>query len=182
MNIAKYTTVGLLLMGMVTFNSCTKEVVGPKGEQGVQGNQGEKGEKGDKGEKGNDGNANVVGTNSIAINSSNWTYNSTAKTYTVGIAVNGITQDVVNKGLVQVFRVYSDGNVPLPEIMQGHATSFLYTTGSVKLSWNKVDGTTPVAPINGVYRIVIISPSNLAENPNVNWKNYEEVKNALNLE
>lgn len=163
---------GIFFIGMTMLTGCTKEVVGPKGEQGVQGEQGPKGDK---------GNANVIGTNTITINSNDWTYNSSNREYTVGLNTPGITQDIVNNGLVQVFRVYSDVNVSLPEIIIGHVTEFGFSNGLVKLYRKKVDGSTPTEPSSGKYRVVIISASGLAAHPDLDYTNYKEVKEAFNL-
>jgi hypothetical protein len=43
------------------------------------------------------------------------------------------------------------------------------------------DGTTATNPGSGVFRVVIITSSNLTAHPNVDWNDYEQVKQALSL-
>jgi hypothetical protein len=44
-----------------------------------------------------------------------------------------------------------------------------------------VDGTTPANPGSMTFRVVIISASQIAANPNVNWKDFKQVQNVLDL-
>ena len=139
---------------------------------------GETGPAGPAGPAGTNGNANVIGTNSVNISS--WTWN--APFYNATISANGITQDIVDRGMIEVFRSYgADGWTNLPDILGINSTTFTYKVGEVKLWNSNSDFTHPSYPAHATYRFVIISASNRIAHPNTNWKNYSEVKKALNL-
>lgn len=141
---------------MLTFNACVK---------------------GDQGPSGNDGNANVIGTNSIDVV---WTLDGSY--FTSIITVPAITPDIVDYGLVQVFILYGNEWWSLPDNNGINSTIFGFSDGYVSLINSNSDGSTPAYPSHSTFRIVVISASKKAANPNVNWDNYKEVKIALNLE
>jgi len=161
---------GMLFIGLTTLVGCKKEIgpEGPKGEQGVQAEQGQNGD---------DGNANVIGTNEVTI--SNWSQSGSA--WFADITAQGITQDVVNTGLVQVFIQYGSEWWALPDQSGSNVTSFGYSVGNISLMNQNTDGTTATNPGSGVFRVVIITSSNLTAHPNVDWNDYEQEKQALSL-
>lgn len=157
MKTMKILTVGLLFMGMMTLTACFKEgPTGPKGE---------------------DGNANVIGTNEVTI--SNWTQSGSF--WSAGISVPSITQKIVNTGTVQVFAKYGSEWWALPDLNGNNMTYFGYDEGHITLMNSNTDNSTPSHPGSKIFRIVVISSSNLTANPGVDWTDYEQVKKALEL-
>ena len=157
MKAIKFFTIGLLFMGMTVLTGCAKD--------------------GEKGEKGADGNANVIGTNEVVI--SNWTQS--GNYWTAGITVNGITQDIVKTGVVQVFTKYGDSWWALPDINGNNMTYFGYEVGHITLLNSNTDNSTPSHPGSPTFRVVFISSSNIAANPGVDWKDFKQVQEVLDL-
>lgn len=164
MKTMKLFLASLLIMGAIT--SC-KKVEGPKGD------------KGDTGAMGAQGNANVISSSEGTITASNWTQSGTQWYCTMNLLA--ITQNIVDKGLVQVFVKYGNEWWALPDQNGINQTSFGFAVGTVTLMNQNVNGTTPANPGNMTTRVVVISPSQLSENPNTDWTDYQQVKQALNL-
>jgi hypothetical protein len=154
----------VISLAILLVSGCAKDTgVGPRGPQGPQGPA---------------GNANVVGTNSVTVN---WTYDSGMNAYTSQINAGDITQDIVNIGSVQVFIQYGTEWWVLPDIIGVNSTTFGYGVGYVSLINSNSDDSTPAYPTHSTFRVVIISANARIENPDVNWQNYREVKEALHL-
>jgi hypothetical protein len=153
----KFFTIGLLFLSLMTLTACFKE--GPKGADGA------------------DGNANVIGTNEVVI--SNWTQ--TGSVWSAGISVPSITQDIVNTGVVQVFVKYGSQWWALPDINGNNMTYFGYEVGHISLLNSNTDNSTPSHPGSPTFRVVAISSSNIAANPGVDWKDFKQVKEVLEL-
>jgi len=149
---------------------CKKGDVGPAGPAGANGTNGT---------NGIDGNANVIGTISTIVTSSMWALSSPF--YLADISAVGVTQDIVDRGLVSVFRKYSNGWSPLPDMNVNNTTTFNFELGMIHLFNFNVDGSSPTNPGDQEFRVVIVSSSRLAQYPNVDWKDYEQVKVALGL-
>lgn len=163
--------IAVLLIAVVTaFGSCKK---GDKGDTGPSGTSGT------NGTNGTNGNANVIGTNTVTTSASSWTWGSPF--YTTVITAAGITQDIVDKGIVEVFIQYGIGWSNLPDINGKNSTTFVFSLGQVKLYNSNSDLTQPVNPGAQVFRLVIISASNRLAHQHTNWSNYNEVKQVLNL-
>lgn len=96
-------------------------------EKGDTGPAGPAGQNGANGTNGTNGNSNVIGTKSVSI--SNWTLNGVV--YKADISATGITQDIVDRGLVSVFRKYADGQSPLPDINGPNVTNFDFELGVI---------------------------------------------------
>lgn len=152
----------LLSVIIIIFTSCQKE--GPPGKDGK------------------DGNANVVST---SFTSSSWTYSEPS--WVISINWLSITPDIINGGAVLVY--LKDGNdykqLPLtfystPE----YSTTIEVTTrvSGLSLYWTDSDLIQPLNPGLQTFKIVLIAPSALMRNPNVDYLNYEEVKSTFNLE
>ncbi len=149
------------------FTSCKKGDTGPVGPSGQNGTNGT---------NVTNGNANVVGTNSVII--SNWALNSVV--YNADITTVGITQDIVDRGLVSVLRKYVDGWSPLPDISGLNVTNFDFELGIIHLYNFNSDGSTLSYPRSIEYSVVIISSSRRAHNPGVDWNDYEQVIENFN--
>lgn len=155
MKTMKYLTIGLLSIGMIVLMGCRKNAGTP----------------------GKDGNANVIGTNEVTVT----TWTQLGPLWKAEINVNDITSDIVDKGLVQVFKKYGPEWWALTDINVGNMTYFGYGVGYVSIMNSNANGTTPIYPGNVTFRVVIISSSNLAAHPDVDFLNYKEVKDAFNL-
>jgi hypothetical protein len=155
----------LLLAGSaLTIGSCTK-----KGATGAQGPT---------------GNANVIGDNKQFL-VSQWTYSSTNNWYSATFADADITQDIVDNGVVEMYKEYatSTGNswTNLPDIDGNISTVFNFSTGGFTIYVTTTDGSTPPAPGTITFRDVIISASQKQSHPHTNWNNYNDAVSALGL-
>ena len=155
----KITLSVLAFAATLLINGCVKD--GPVGPQGPPGY---------------DGNANVIGTNSVTVG---WTLSGNA--YTSTINVPDISQDIVDKGIVEVYINYANEWWVLPDVIGINSTTYGFGVGYVTLYNSNSDGTKPDYPPSSIFRVVVVSASNRMANPNVDWKNYSEVKEALHL-
>jgi hypothetical protein len=153
----------LIIFGiaLISIVGCTKE--GPTGPAGANGN------------------ANVV---SSTISSSNWVFNSPSWSNT--FTYPAITQDIIDKGAVLVYLKNGQAYSQLPlTIFQSasYSTSLEVASfpGGVKIFWTDSDLTQPNNPGNKEFKIVVIAASGLAQNPNLDFENYDAVKRAYNL-
>src|SRR5450759_2038184 len=177
------------ILAMILF-SCTKPEVGPIGPQGTAGTNGTNGAAGTAGTNGTNGaagtngtngvngNANVYGGNTVTTNSGSWTASGSA--FLVTITSTAITQAIVDKGLVMVYEQSASYWRALPYTSGIVSKFFYFTLNSVSVVYQNTDGSQTTNPGNQSYRIVAISSSVAAANPNVNWGNYEEVMKILN--
>lgn len=162
----KITTVGLcILMGVsaLVFNGC-------KGKDGAPGAQGPAGV---------DGNANVVGSTSVVA--SNWTLNS-GILYSTTLTWTSITQVIVDKGVVMVYE--SDGSggwQALPYSFISEENTFGFDVGFVNIYITQTDGSAPTNPGSRTYRLVTMTSRAMQTHPNLDLKNYSQVKEAFNL-
>lgn len=152
---------------ILTFNGC-------KGKDGAPGAQGP---------AGTNGNANVT---SGTVTVSNWTYDGTNKLYKATIIDNNITQAIVDEGVVLVYLISGGGNLALPVTIYPTSTysetiSFVYGLQQVVLSIQDSDLTQPGTPGSINFRVVKIAPSGIIAHPDVDFKNYTQVKAAFNL-
>lgn len=156
---------GIVIVTSLAFSGCRKD--GPVGPQGPQG------------PAGINGNANVLGSTTLSVSSSNWIANGNEwyDTFILGT----ITQDIVDKGAVMVYEQFNTTWVALPYTLGITGRSFDFYLGGGHIYSANADGTASANPGNQTYRFVVISASNRMTHPNVNYKNYEEVKKAFNL-
>ncbi len=131
-----------------------------------------------KGEQGPAGNANVYGSGYYNVN---WLFDNNQNIYHTKIDVPQITQDIVDNGLVQVFVLYGNEWWALPDLNGVNSTIYGIGLGYVSLINSNSDLTVPSYPSNSTFRVVVISSYYKKAMPQVNWKNYKEVKIALNL-
>ncbi len=134
------------------------------------------------GQAGANGNANVIGTNTVTTTSSNWTSYSSGALWVTNINVSGITQSIVDKGIVCVFKSDTNGTwIALPFTIGNQSWFYTFGVGFVSINTTNTNITSFANPASQTFRVVIVSASNKIANPNVNWNNYEEVKDVLNL-
>jgi len=146
-------------------------------QKGEKGDPGPAGSNGANGTDGVDGNANVIGTNTVIV--SNW--NMTGSFYTAEITASGITQDIVNTGLVSVFIKYGSYWYSLPDINGKNSTSYGFSVGKVELFNQNSDYSVPVYPGSLTFRIVIISSTRIRANPGTDWNDYNEISSVFNF-
>lgn len=168
----------LLVMSLLIVYSCAKD-----GNTGPAGPKGDTGATGASGSNGTNGNANVTSQTSTV---STWTWDAT-NSYSYGnLFVNGLTLDICDKGAVLVYLQTTAGEwAPLARTVYASPTvnisqRFAYSLNSLKIIVQRSDFTQQtMTPI--VFKIVCISANGLSSNPNVNLKDYEEVKTAYDL-
>jgi len=150
---------GAVVAMLSTFTACKKENYDDKYQP-----------KGNYQPAGNYGNANVI--NKTATLS--YTLDTNNNMYSAVVSVPEITSNVINNGLVQCYM--STGSSWMA-VANGGVSCFI-DAGTVTFYTNISMFTS--SPYTQV-KIVIVSPAGRMANPNVNYKNYEEVKKAFNL-
>ena len=139
-------------------------------------------EKGATGPAGPTGNANVQST---TVTISNWSYS--APSYYVNLSYSAITSNIINSGAVLVYAQTGTGTysqLPLtvyPSSSYSSSLEVVSSLGSVQVIWTDSDLTQPANPGTWTFKIVAIASSAIAENPNVDLNDYNQVKAAFNL-
>jgi hypothetical protein len=165
----------VLLTAIMTI-SCSKDgATGPAGATGAAGTNGI------------NGNANVLGSTPFSTVSTNWTSLNSGTLWTANLTgATSITQNVVDKGIVSVFRKYTANGVtewsPLPDTNANVNISFNYGLGYITFYTQSTDFAAIPNPGAITFRYVVITPSNKMANPNTNWNDYEQVKEVLHLQ
>jgi hypothetical protein len=162
----------LFIVIIISLTGCAKDgATGPSGPQGTAGSN---------------GNANVKSQTSSAIDwlgfGANW--------YTI-IDVPDLTAEVQSNGLVEVFFSTNDGVIwnalPWDGGQLNYKMSFSTWTNHVEIDWMYNNGTgfgtnpDSVFSTTCKFKIVMIPSSHRGTHPNVNWKNYFELKKAFDL-
>jgi hypothetical protein len=158
---------------LILFNSCTK--TGPQGPVGPQGPTGP------TGPAGQNGNANVIGSGkTFTVN--NWQYSTTNNYYYASFSDPDITSDVVDGGIVEMFRLYTSNNhwANLPDINGNTSIVFDFGLNAFTIYVQALDGSVPANPGSITFRDVVITPSQRQANPNTDWKNYNQVMKVVN--
>lgn len=141
----------------------------------------EKGDKGDKGDTGAAGSNGVANIQTYTAYISNWVPDGTDYTATVSVPI--ITSEVVSKGTIQVWIDASGGSgasyEALPYAYYGFAMNYTFSVGQITLRFSELDGSQALNPGAGFIKVVAIPPSMIK--PNVNMRDYNEVKAAYNL-
>ena len=128
------------------------------------------------------GNANVVGTNSITTTSSSWTSSSGGSLWQASFSAAGITQSVVDRGVISVFKSDSAGSwTALPYTFGYESWTYYFGVGFVGINRTNTTLSSIANPASQTFRVVIVSPSSRMAHPNTNWNNYDEVKGVLKL-
>lgn len=131
---------------------------------------------------GADGNANVIGTNTITVSSSSWTSIDNGRMWGVNLSATGITQSIVDKGIICVFAQDSDGAwFSMPFTIYDNSWFYKFGVGYVNIYTTNTKRDVINNPGSLSFRIVIVSPSNKMANSKTNWNDYVQVKKALNL-
>lgn len=153
----------ILAATMLVFSSCKKDVAGPQGEPGK------------------DGNANVISTQAAVTS---WTLSGT--TYYATVSVPSITQEIVDAGAVLCYM--SDGStgwysMPYTYYMSGYQVMYYtnYGVGYINIYNKNSNLTTPAYPGTRVFKIVTISSAARLAHPELDWSDYNKVKETFNL-
>ena len=138
------------------------------------------------GPAGANGNANVLGSNSFTTTSTNWTSSGGGVFWTANLTgATSISQSVVDRGIVSVFRMYTINGVtqwsPLPDTNINQNLSFSYGVGTISFLMQSTNAVAIANPGAITLRYVVISPSNKIANPNTDWNDYNQVKAVLHL-
>lgn len=145
---------------------------------------GEDGKQGEAGTNGINGNANVIGGEPFTTASINWgiVSGSGGTSWTANLTgATSITQSIVDKGTISVFRKYGTQWSALPDTNTNINISFSYELGKITLLAQSTNGAVISNPGAITFRYVAISPANKIANPKANWNDYNEVKTVLNL-
>lgn len=132
-----------------------------------------KGDKGDPGPAGANGNANVIGTNTVTLYSSNWGYDPNNDYYYAQLNVPSITQDVVDRGLVMLYFQENTGVWAAMPITfnNGVSLGFYITLNTIQIDLYKATFPNSVM----VFRAVVVPASARQANPNIDWFDYQQV-------
>lgn len=154
----------VLLSTLFLFTRCTKE--GPEGPAGK------------------DGNANVK---SSTVTFSNWTWDSGNSYMYVDFTWSAITSSIVNSGALLIYVNTTSGWAQLPRTIYPSASysesqRFTYNVGSFRIIVQDSDFLQPT-PALGTWtiKVVAIEASARKANPDLDWSNYNDVKERFNL-
>lgn len=142
--------------------SCSKDgVAGAPGTPGVNGTNGI------------NGNANVVGLSPFATTSSNWASSFGGAVWTANLtSASSITQSIVDKGIVNVFRYYTSNGIgqwsPLPDTNTNINISYSYGLGYITFYAQSTNGVAIPNPGIITFRYVVITPTNKIANQKLN--------------
>lgn len=137
-----------------------------------------------EGPPGKDGNANVK---SSTLTFSTWTWDTANNFEYADFTWGEITSDIANTGTVLIYVDTPAGWAPLPRTIYPDQTysesqRYTYTTGAFKIIVQDSDWLPP-SPALGTWtiKVVAIEASARMANPDLNWDNYEAVKERFNL-
>lgn len=163
-----------------------------KGEMGDIGPQGTAGAKGAQGLKGDQGSLNSVGMLSsdwLVVKGTDWTSSGVPNTFGANFTWGALTADIITKGDIHMYfrsTTQTDLVYPLPYVFPNTGVRYFWLAAVVN---NK--------PTIGIYRqnvasanpgvdlavrVVAVPPGTSSGRlAHVDWNNYKEVKEALNL-
>ncbi len=137
--------------------SCSNE--GPAGTPGAAGTNGT------NGTNGINGNANVIGLSPFSTSSLNWTSTFGGAVWTANLTnATSITQSIVDKGIVTVYRKYTVNGIaewsPLPDTNTNINISYTYGLGYITFYAQSTNAVAIPNPGIITFRYVAISPTN----------------------
>jgi hypothetical protein len=152
-----------LLSTVILINGCKKE--GPAGPAGK------------------DGNANVQ---SSTITFSTWNWDAVNKFEYSDFTWSAITPAIANTGTVLVYLSTSAGWTPLPRTIYPSTTysesqRYTYKTGAFTIVVQDSDLTPPAALGTWTIKVLAIESRVMLNNSDVDWANYEKVKERFKL-
>ncbi len=165
----KFTIFACLLLvgGLMTLNSCKKD-----DDSGYQ-------------PKGNYGNTDM---NTTLLTNAQWGWDATQLwSYSTWNNISYLTADVVNSGSVLLYEDEGGGSyaaVPYSLNLGGGVTLnvfYTFAAGTVTVYAAASDDSNLNPTNGGTYKLVCLSKAAKIAHPNVDYKNYNEVKKAFNL-
>lgn len=172
-----------LLAATVLIGACKKGDPGPAGEKGDKGDTGAQGATGSKGDPGT---ANVLYSDWLDLG---FSLDQASGVFFTQINETKVTEDLLSKGEIKVFINLGTAAqkvvAPLPFVSGEVQITPAYATGVIELDAN-VNASTATDQTTGnkfrQYRYVLIpGGAHVRMNKQINWNNYEEVKNYLGL-
>ena len=162
----------LIILAFVTISSgCTKE-----------------GKQGEPGTNGQNGNSNV---HSVILTAGSWVWDSGSGTrYSTWTGISSLTYDIASYGGVYLYQANSSNNgyyqLPITApVSAGVVESdyYEYGQGTIVVYIQNSNLTDPIAqiPSPAKYKLVTISASARSANPNVDYSNYDDVKECFGL-
>jgi len=167
----KSKVIYLSIVIIITLSGCAKD-----GATGLTGPQGT---------AGSNGNANVSAQTFFVT-----TWLGGPHYWHSDINVPALTADVQNSGAVEVFFSYDSVTtwsvLPWDGGLSGYKMTFSTFLNYVTIEWSRegtVTGTDPNIFFSGTckFKVVIIPSAQRVTHPEVNWKNYYEIKTTYNL-
>lgn len=160
-----YATIVLATL-TILINSCKKNETGPAGK---------------------DGSANVTAT---VFTASSWTYSSPY--YYINLSVPELTSTNINSAAVMVYFNKNNGSWVAVPFTQYNSPSnyfmgFNTSTGNVQVTWAYDSSLSSGSNPNAYYgatvslKVVVIPPSMIKLYPNIDLRNYSEVRETFNL-
>lgn len=166
MKITRFLTIGLLLLGAVSFSGCKKEIKKQIEEHETSTPH------------------SSVKSMEITVSSSDWTGDGGGYEATKPCSI--ITQNIIKSGAVMCYLKDGNNYFTLPLTMSFGPTNwishylFIHSVNSITFSMYDDDGLS-VNPGTRVYKVVAIESTGLIQNPNVDLSSYASVKEAFNL-
>ncbi|MGP8216829.1 MAG: hypothetical protein ACLQQ4_14785 [Bacteroidia bacterium] len=153
----------------ISFNSCSKGTAGPTGPTGATGATGA------TGPAGTSGSSSITDT-IINLQAASWQEN-TPQQYFCDLSMPPITNSNTDVVIVYTLFEFNAGDyVTLPQssvFVNGDEVSCYFTKGAVMLFYSNPASGAPTK--SETFKIVIIPPSIIKQNPNTNWKDYSQV-------
>ena len=177
--------VSCLLAASLLIVACKKGDPGPQGDKGDKGDAGAQGATGATGSKGAAGTANVLYSDWLDLGFTQ----DPSGIFFAQIDEDKLTDDILSKGEIKVYVNLGTAAekivFPLPFTSGTAQISPLYAEGLIELDAN-VNASTAVDQSTGQkfrqYRYVLIpGGAHVRMDKQINWNNYEEVKNYLGL-
>lgn len=164
----------LLLVGITAFIACKGEL-GPAGPSGQDGTDGIDGTDGTDGQ---DGNANVK-SYTTTISAANWVPFTADLSY-IDLQVPILTEEIAATGMVMVYLQEAGNEWYALPFSRGTQSYFFWVKPGFARIHTQNDSTAPTK-FAGKVRIVAASSDGRARHPDLDWTNYQEVKNRLQL-
>lgn len=185
MNVKKLFLNLLLFASLLSIHSCKA----PAGDVGPQGATGAVGDKGDKGPTGDKGTFSGFASEWSDIANSQWKLTGLKAVHTRTDA--RLTQAIVDQGLIVAFykrnlSFFFDTNAvyPIPDEVNEYLFTFKANVGSLEyeINYKKPEFINPeFYEWQIAVRYVVVPAAKSGRLANVNWRDYNEVKKALNL-
>ncbi len=165
----------------------------PIGDVGLVGPSGAEGAKGDKGDIGGKGTFSAIVSDWKEIKPANWLKGGSDLSFIAAFDEPKLTADITNKGLVLGFyrtlpEDASSQIFPIPDETSNYSlgiyasfTSSLKAIGYFLDFRNLAVKPATLVDWNIKVRYILVPPASAGRLKNIDWKNYNEVKKALNI-